>query len=160
LKTYKYLLAGLIYAVAVTTCYGQAKTFKIEGVPVAIGDSIESVRSALNTTAEAQPMQSAISKNNKELRLRTRGLWVFFDDKGAAYNVRLDAPFAGSFGGVKIGDSYAQMVKLLGEPVKTLKMGISIPGQMDPVLYYPNDNSTLRFNFDRDGQVETVMLLK
>lgn len=160
MKAFKSVLSSVALFSVFSLSYAQSKTFKVDGVPVAVGDSIESVRAALNTTLEVQPTQSSASKNNKELRLRTRGIWVFFDERGAAYNIRLDAPFMGSFGGVKIGDSYAQMVKQLGEPVKTIKIGFSMPGQQDPVLYYPNDSLTLRFNFDRDGQIESAMMLK
>jgi len=132
----------------------------IQGLPVALGDSIEKVQSALGTTMQAEESKSAVQTNTKQLRLKTQGIWVFFDQDGKAYNIRLDAPFAGNIGGVKIGDSKAALTEKLGKPAKVMK-GM-MPGfrTQEPYLYYIDDRTTVRFDFDRDGEIETAYILK
>ncbi len=137
-----------------------AQDKKIEGLPVSLGDSIEKVKSALETTLEPEESRSAVQRNTKALRLKTRGIWVFFDQDGRAYNIRLDAPFAGNVGGVQIGNSRALLVEKLGKPAKVLKDMVMGLNKFEPYLYYIDDRTTVRFDFDRDGEIETMFVLK
>jgi hypothetical protein len=129
-------------------------------VPVALGDSIERVQSALGTEVKPEPFTSVATTGGTAIRLRTRGIWVFFDKEGKAQTIRLDAPFAGELKGVKIGSSYASIVEKLGQPAKTLKVGVAIPGRLEPVIYYLSDAEGIRMDFDRDGLLETVYIVK
>jgi hypothetical protein len=92
------------------------------------------------------------------LRLKTRGVWFFFNKDGRIYTIRLDAPFRGAVNGVRIGDPAAKMLDVLGQPVKTLKAPVRLGAPA--FLYYLDDETTARFDLDDDNQVETVFLSK
>jgi hypothetical protein len=137
-----------------------AQNARIEGLPIKLGDSIEAVKAALGTTLEAEDSKSAVRRNTKSLRLKTKGIWVFFDQDGRSYNIRLDAPFAGNIAGVKIGDSRARLQETLGKPHKVIKSVFPSTLRPEPYLYYIDDLTTVRFDFDGDGEIETAFILK
>jgi hypothetical protein len=154
----KRLAIAVIAALAVGGAFAQ--TNKIEGLPIKLGDSIEAVKAALGTTLEPEESQSAVRRNTKSLRLKTRGIWVFFDQNGRSYNIRLDSPFPGTIAGVKIGDSRARLEERLGKPHKVLKQLAPTLVKPEPYLYYIDDVTTVRFDFDPDGEIETAFILK
>ena len=156
----KRILAVLACLLGLFSSAVAAQTVSINGLPIGLGDPVEKVRSTLGTTLEPEPATSASRRDTKQLRLKTRGIWTFFDQTNQVYNIRLDAPFPGNVGGVKIGDSHAHLVKTLGKPAKTLKIGPALPDRIDPVLYYIDDVTTVRFDFDRDGLIETIFVMK
>jgi hypothetical protein len=133
---------------------------KISEMPVIrFGDTVEAVQQALHTSLEPEkddqigpPNLNANSKTH--LRLKTRGIWVFFSN-GKVYNVRLEAPFVGSVGGVKIGDLSDKVEKTFGPPVKRTNWG-GLTGYQ----YYFDDVTTVRFMINRDGELETIFLEK
>lgn len=59
---------------------------------------------------------------------------------------------------MKIGHTRALLVEKLGEPVKVLKG----PAMMDskPCLYYIDDITTARFDFDQDDKISTIYIYK
>src|SRR5262245_11671045 len=77
----------------------------IDGLPIRLNDTYAKVKRVYQTDLTPEPTESSAQKDAKALRLRTKGVWFFFDRGGRIYTIRLDAPFAGSIGGVKIGDS-------------------------------------------------------
>lgn len=156
----KHLLIPVALLLALHSGLAISQSTEIVGVPIKIGDPIETVKAALQTSIEPEEMTSAVRTNTKALRLKTKGIWVFFDRTNRAYNIRLDAPFPGNVGGIKIGDSLALLEKTLGKPAKVMKIGISIPGRYEPYLYYIDDLTTVRFDFDRDGLIETIFVMK
>ncbi len=93
----------------------------IEGLPeIRFGDSVAAVQKVLHTNLEpevmpiAGPRMPVMSPNRKtQLRLKTRGIWIFFD-QDKVYEVRLDAPFPGTIGGVRLGDSGEKVEKTFG----------------------------------------------
>lgn len=99
----KYFLMIAI-AVLATGAFG-AQGKGIEGLPIKLGDSVEKVRAALGTTLEPESFTRAAEGDAKALRLKTKGIWVFFDREGRTYGIRLEPPFAGNAAGVKIGRS-------------------------------------------------------
>ena len=149
----------IVFALLMAGTVG-AQDKKIDGLPIKLGDSIEKVKAALGTAIEPEESKSAVQRNSKALRLKTRGIWVFFDQDGRAYNIRLDAPFAGNVAGVQIGQSRALLVEKLGKPAKVIKSVMIGLGQSEPYLYYIDDLTTVRFDFDRDGEIETIFILK
>jgi hypothetical protein len=93
------------------------------GLSVAFGSTVLQVQSALGTSEPPRPSQSFNIASGKledqgetQLRVALSGIWVFFDREGRARTIRLEAPFAGNIGGVRIGDSRATLVARLGEP--------------------------------------------
>lgn len=155
MKTRHFTAASAVGLFVSTVSFAQ-----VSDLPVKLGDSVESVQASLRTDAKPEPSQSAVTQGATALRLRTRGIWVFFDKEGKTYLIRLDAPFVGNIRGVKIGSTNAFLTEKLGPPAKTIKGSFAIPGQIEPVIYYLDDNTTTRFNFDRDGQIETISISK
>lgn len=137
-----------------------SQTAQIVGLPVKLGDPVETVKSALQTSLDPDESSSATYTNSKALRLKTKGIWVFFDRENRVRSIRLDAPFSGNVGGIKIGESLALLEKTLGKPAKVMKTEFAIRGRNDPYIYYIDDVTTVRFDFDRDGLIETISVLK
>jgi len=87
-------------------------------LPITNGDTLEKVKAALGTSQETT---SYTASHNRGLRLELldRGLIIFFDNDRKVYTVRFQAPFAGSVGGVRIGDSRENVVGRLGQPLRS-----------------------------------------
>jgi TPR repeat protein len=90
-------------------------------LPIATGDSLEMVRTALKTTQKGQPYSNENNspKDGWELGLPDKGLIIFFDANRKVYTIRFNAPFSGSIFGVRIGDSRASVVNRLGQPLRS-----------------------------------------
>jgi hypothetical protein len=93
------------------------------GMPVAIGDTYEKVKRAYGTLKTPSEFceggntgTGTTSCSKKQLRLEDRGIWFFFDAQGKIYSMRFDPPWAGSVGGIKIGDTKAMVERQLGAP--------------------------------------------
>ncbi|MEI7590386.1 MAG: hypothetical protein WCJ49_03640 [Deltaproteobacteria bacterium] len=129
----------------------------ISGMPIKIGDSIIQVQKSFNTNIEPSVMESKLSsgKERTELRLRTKGVWIFFDKNNMVATIRLEAPFEGSFKGIKIGDNAKLLEEKWGKPVKKVKWGRS-----DNYLYYPDDNYGVKFSFDEEDMIDIVFVSK
>jgi hypothetical protein len=146
------LLAALLFALPLL-----ASAQRIEGLPIKPGDTVEAVQAALQTDLKPVESQSATRRGVTALRLQDRGIWVFFDNKGVAYVIRLDAPFAGDVGGVKIGSTRDFLIETLGQPGRIVQ--VTAPGEPEPYIYYLGER-TARFNFDRSGVIETMLIVK
>ena len=150
-KTVCFITALVLASVA----YGG--TVKIEGLPnIKMGDPVEDVQKALDTKLEPEKMESMspIATKKSQLHLKTKGIWVFFD-KDKVYEIRLDKPFPGNFGGVKLGDPSSKIEKTFGPPIKRDTWGI-----YSTYTYYFDDVTTTRFAVNRDDEIETIFLFK
>jgi TIR domain len=111
-------------------------------LPVVIGDSLEKVKAALGTSVEAKPYSNSDRDENKlELALRDRGLIIFFDSNHKVYTIRFQAPFAGSVGGVRIGDTRTSVVSRLGLPLRSWDEDRSVYYQGTVSIEYGSDNT-------------------
>ena len=148
------LLSLLILAAAPSI----AEATNIEGLKVSVGDTLGQVREAYQTTREPEPVRSAGVKTATSLRLKTKGVWFFFD-QDTIYTIRLEAPFAGSVNGLRIGDSEAKMREALGKPVKLIK---PIGGDDGPrnYIYHLDDITTANVEVNPDNEVETIFLVR
>jgi hypothetical protein len=156
----KFTSICIVVALFALTTAGQALAVNIEGLPIKIGDSVETVQKALGTDLEPEKEEniatSAIRPNTKtKLRLKTKGIWVFFN-KGKVYTIRLEKPFSGNIGGVKPGDPSSKIEKTFGPPVKR---GTSF-GKFPTYTYYFDDITTTRFDVNQDDEIETIFLIK
>ena len=145
-------IAALVVA---SVAYGS--TVKIEGLPnIKLGDSVEEVQKELDTKLEAEKQESLspIPSKRTQLHLKTKGIWVFFD-KDKVYEIRVDKPFPGNVGGVKLGDSSSKIEKTLGPAIKRDTWGI-----YTTYTYYFDDVTTTRFAVNRDDEIETIFFLK
>jgi hypothetical protein len=154
----KKLFIALLFVLALP-----AFAHPITDLPVNIGDSIEKVKAALNTNQELEDTKSAVNKGSTALRLRTKGIWIFFDSSGTVYTMRVDAPFIGKIKDIGIGSTHRRVLESLGKPAKTIKSNFNIgilAETVDPHIYYPDDRTTMQIKFDKDGLVETIFLTK
>ena len=149
-------LATLFFVSACIATAAQAQQAKTEGLPIKLGDSVSQMQSAFQTSIEPEPYESAVNKGGSVLRLRTKGVWTFFNKEGKVQTIRLDAPFKGNVGGVKIGDPLRTLKSVLGESVKKpFKFGLS-----EAYIYYPDDTFSARFDVNDSGEVETIFISK
>lgn len=153
----------LTTVIAIFTIFGSAavaQAVNIEGLPVKIGDTVENVQHALNTSLEPEKKEDSTAiasmkpSHKSELRLKTKGIWVFFE-KGKVYTIRVDKPFAGNVGGVKLGDPASKVEKLLGPPVKRGTFG-----KHQTYTYYFDDITTTRIDVNQEDEVETFFFIK
>jgi hypothetical protein len=146
------ILAMLCFGITLASAQPQ-----IEGLPIKFGDTYEKVREVYQTDLRPESTQSAV-RGATALRLKTKGVWFFFNREGKIYTIRLDAPFAGHIGGVKIGDSATTMMGTLGKPAK-------IPSTLSnfsprSYIYYLDDVTTVSFRTNSDEEIETIFLIK
>lgn len=155
------LFKRVVTAVVLTFIINQAAIAEapvVTDLPVKLGDSVDDVKHAFGTTLDPKLMESAIPSpsqtRKKQLRLKTKGVWVFFE-KERVVTYRVDAPFKGNIGGVRIGDDVTKLTKLLGAPVKTgTFMGRAT------YTYYFDDVTTTNFVFSGSDELETIFFLK
>jgi hypothetical protein len=130
----------------------------IEGLPIWIGDTVDKVKEVYQTKLEPEPNENTAQRGTTSLRLKTKGVWFFFSKEGKIYTIRLEAPFPGKINGVKIGDTAAKMLKMLGEPAKVPKpINNALPRSY---IYYLDDVTTANFQVNSDDEIEIVFLLK
>ncbi|MCO5400808.1 hypothetical protein [Ralstonia soli] len=143
-------------ATLLLACHGTAFAAPtVTDLPVKLGDSVDDVKRALGTTLDPEPMDQpnpALPKK-KQLRLKTKGIWVFFE-KDRVTTYRVDAPFKGSVGGVHVGDDVVTLTKALGNPVKTGTFA-----NRTTYTYYFDDVTTTTFLLNND-EVETILFIK
>jgi hypothetical protein len=134
----------------------------VEGLSVWFGDTVDKVQEAYQTKLEPEPTENAAARGTTSLRLKTKGVWFFFNREGKIYTIRLEAPFTGKINGVKIGDTASKMLKVLGKPAKVPRPILGVNSNLLPrsYIYYPDDVTTANFQVNPDDEVETVFLTK
>ncbi|CAJ0813507.1 MULTISPECIES: hypothetical protein [Ralstonia] len=144
-------IATLLLACHVTTFAAPVVT----DLPVKLGDSVDDVKRALGTSLDPEQMDQLAPNlpKKKQLRLKTKGIWVFFE-KDRVTTYRVDAPFKGSVGGVHVGDDVVTLTKVLGNPVKT-----GMFGNKTTYTYYFDDVTTTDFVLSNDV-IETIFFIK
>jgi hypothetical protein len=120
---------------------------RVQGVSVALGDSFDRVAAAYpsgrQTTVSEKPAWWAQSD----------GLYFFFTGAKVLDNIRLDPPYSGSVQGVKLGDSFDDVKKKLGEPLRSWDFG------SDKANLYQFGSTNVRFDVDPNGKVGTIFVM-
>jgi hypothetical protein len=95
-----------------------------------------------------------VDSSRESYRFREFGIWYFFDERDRLDRVRLDPPFGGLFGGIKIGDSRAA-VEDHGLPWRKYPFG------EDEALVYRDGATgiTIRYDVAANGRVVRVFLI-
>ncbi len=154
------LLAGLAAAQSAI-----AQTAPVANLGFKLGDDVATVKAALSTNAEPEPMLKSpllpanvpdLNRGKTVLHLRTKGIWVFFDTNGSAETIRLDAPFNGDVLGVKLGETTKQVIKKLGNPIK--KPGAAF-GALQTYRYVIDDSAYVTYDTNDDG-VQMIFISK
>jgi hypothetical protein len=121
----------------------------VPGLRVALGDTMDKVRAAYAVRGE--PIISCLEPCLM-LWARSDGLRFFFkkDDK-LLYEIRADAPFAGSIVGVRLGDSLDDVAAKLGAPLRA-------PWEFDGLMAYlfDADPHRLRCDVGHDNRCVTI----
>jgi len=120
----------------------------LPGVTVALGDSFDRVAaaypSARHTTVSEKPAVWAQSD----------GLYFFFTSDNVLDNIRLDPPYAGSVHGIKLGDSFEDVKKTLGQPLNSWDFGD------DKANLYRFGDTNVRFDINPSGKVGTIFYMR
>ncbi len=122
----------------------------LTAVPFKLGDSSYVVVAALGM----------IPPNSKGrltmLHHEGKGVWAFFDAQGVVGEIRVDPPFAGAIGGVRLGDTLEKVVATLREPVQPPTT--TVAGNK-AYLYLLDDKSKLRCDIDPVRGVQILTLV-
>lgn len=87
------LLKPIVFALLFISSAALAETAaNIEGMPIRHGDTAEKVQDAYKTAMVPEAFKTP-DDGSRGLRLKTKGVWFFFDKSGKVDNIRLDAPF-------------------------------------------------------------------
>ncbi len=126
---------------------GNTAGTQVPGVQVALGDSLDKVSAAYpsgrQTTVSDKPAWWAQSD----------GLYFFFTGDKVLENIRLDPPYSGTIHGVRLGDSFDEVKKKLGEPLRSWDFGT------DKANLYQFGNTNVRFDVNPDGKVGTIFVM-
>ena len=133
------------------------------GISFKLGDDIQTVKNALKTNVDPEPMESTSpstfanpNAGKTVLFLRTKGIRVFFNKAGLVETIRFEAPFAGSVDGVKLGDTERKVRELKGKPIKNpWQFGASQAFQ-----YALDDTAYIRFDINESEGVQTIFITK
>lgn len=135
----------------------------VEGISFKLGDEIQTVKDALNTNLDPEPMEntspSGFPNSNAGktvLFLRTKGIRVFFNKAGIAQTIRFEPPFAGAISGIKLGDTEKKVRDLKGKPIKNPWQF----GAAQAFLYALDDTAYVRFDISENDGVQTIFIQK
>jgi hypothetical protein len=154
------LLAGLTAAQ-----WTLAQTAALPVLGFKLGDDVATVKAALRTNAEPEPMARNpllpanapdVNRGKTVLHLRTKGIWVFFGPTGTVDTIRLDAPFSGDVLGVKLGDTIKQVTEKNGNPLKKPSVAFFT---MQSYQYAIDDSAYVNFVANDDG-VQIIFITK
>ncbi len=115
----------------------------MEGVPVALGDPFDAVKQAYPTAGQS---------GAGDLAMPLDGIRLFFTKNDRMLReIMLEAPYAGSVDGLRIGDSADDVVARLGQPYAVAE----IYGGSG-YLYHAGGN-ILRYDLDKSGKVNAIV---
>lgn len=143
-----------------------AQTVPLPDLGFKLGDDVSTVKAALKTTVETEPMarNAALppgipdpNKGKSILHLRTRGVWAFFNASGNVESIRLDAPFVGNVLGIKLGDDANKIKSKLGNPIK--KPFPAFFFVMQGYQYVLDDSAYVTFDLNDDG-VQVILVTR
>lgn len=135
----------------------------VDGVSFKLGDDIETVKNALKTNLDPEPMENMspsgftnLNAGKTVLFLRTKGIRVFFNKAGVAQTIRFEPPFAGSINGVKLGDTEKKVRDVKGKPIKNPWQF----GAAQAFLYALDDTAYIRFDINENEGVQAIFIQK
>jgi transposase-like protein len=123
------------------------------------GDDLATIRVAYPGSPSPTPFHSSDAANQQLLSLQDHGLRFFLTSGGTINTVRLDRPFAGSVGGVRLGDRLDEARRNLGSPGRDLG-GRPQAALGSSVLFETGARYRIRLDLDADQRVRTIFLLR
>lgn len=146
------LVASALAAWGSTAPAARSSSTMNQARQINVGDSIQAVQKALETDAAPSPTYSSHIRTETSIGVPARGVRVFFNESGTATIIRLDAPFRGNVEGARIGASRDELRRRLGEPLKTMRLGL-----LDAFLY-KQTGASMRCDFGPDDLVRTIFV--
>jgi hypothetical protein len=113
-----------------------------EDLLVTLGDTVDQVKAAYGIKADME---------GQTLRAPLNGLMFWFHGK-TLYEVRADAPFAGSIEGVRIGDKIDVLITKLGQPDLARDVGF----HNEKRYWFRFGPKTLMCDFDQAGKLASM----
>ena len=152
-----------------------AQQVKVEGLNFKLGDDVATVKAALHTNVDPEPIYGNpnvsvsgsgqtfighVSKNpdqgNTVIFLRTKGIRVHFNQKGVAYKITFSAPYEGPIAGIKIGDPETKVRSLMGKPINKPLANMTIFN----LQYALDDTAYINFTINTTDGVQTIYINK
>jgi hypothetical protein len=115
---------------------------QIEGVSVALGDTMDAVKAAYPSG----------SVTGDQLYLPLSGIRLIFDkDNLTLRMIRVDAPFTGSVQGLRIGDSLDNVLRMMGQPY-------TVPWDFggNKAYAYNVGDTVVRYDIDKANKIATI----
>jgi TonB family protein len=144
---------------------------RIQGLPIALGDTHEQVQNALGSSAPLEPFLSTTARGRedlgqKQLRYPNLGIAVLFDREGRALVIRLENPFTGRVAGVALGDLGSQVLGPLGSPLSQTVPPTLTEGERraqeaairNRPQYSIDDAYRVTYQLDAQGRVQAMFL--
>jgi len=137
----------------------------VSALDIHMGDSVNTVKSVLKTGVDPMPVSrpSTLPANvpdmnagKTSLHLVDKGIWVFFDQNGRVYTVRVDAPYAGEIKGIRVGDDAGTLRARLGEPLPS--MGPVAPPGFQSHRYVLDETRYVRFDV-LGARIRTIFIM-
>src|SRR5471030_965404 len=139
-----------------------AQQSPLAGIAFKLGDDVETVKAALKTNIDREPMESLapsfanMNAGTALLFLRTQGRRVFFKKKGIGGTIGFHPPFSGEIGGVKLGDTEKKVLELKGKPIKAPSQF----GMSQTFQYALDDTAYVRFDINDNDGVQAIFVTK
>jgi hypothetical protein len=159
------LAAAVLIAGVTAAQWTTAQTAPVAALGFKLGDDVTTVKAALRTNAEPEPMARNpllpanapdVNRGKTVLHLRTKGIWVFFNPTGTVDTIRLDAPFGGDVLGVKLGDTTMRVTEKLGNPIKKPSVAFVT---MQAYQYAIDDSAYVNYVANDDG-VQIILITR
>jgi tetratricopeptide (TPR) repeat protein len=156
---YKYAdkLQGKISKGSTSVKLNNESNTQVDGLPINLGDTISDVKRKYSTNLDPVPNKEGYCKECSHLYLKSKGINILFNTEGKVISITLQTPFSGRIKGVKINDSKFQVESLLCTPAKKTIPPMST---RNAYLYYFDDVTTTKIDFDRSDNVEHIYLYK
>jgi hypothetical protein len=140
-----------------------AQQVPVEGISFKIGDDVQTVKSALKTNIDPEPMENSspsgfpnMTAGKTTLFLRTKGIRVNFNKAGVVEMIKFEPPFAGSINGIKLGDTEKKVRDLKGKPIKApWQFGAS-----QAFLFVLDDTAYIRIDINENEGVQAIFIQK
>jgi hypothetical protein len=142
-----------------------AQLSPVEGISFKLGDDVQTVKNALKTSLDPEPMASTapsmsmfnnLNAGKTTLFLRTKGIRVNFNKAGVLEMIKFEPPFAGTIDGIKLGDTEQKVRSLKGKPIKTPWQF----GTAQAFLYALDDTAYIRIDINENEGVQAIFIQK
>ena len=140
-----------------------AQQTPVEGISFKLGDDVQTVKNALKTNLDPEPMENTspsaftnLNAGKTTLFLRTKGIRVNFNKAGVVEMIKFEPPFTGSINGIKLGDTEKKVRDVKGKPIKTPWQF----GAAQAFLYALDDTAYIRVDINESEGVQSIFIQK